>query len=142
MFSTARDSLARVTRSVVKVVPNFETAPTAIPFVGTAFVVAPRLAITASFVADALVGRGGNAEVGPLGFLEFGNDGEANARRVAISKRHRVHPYWRFTFLSFEEPVAADSILTLAGIETRDKLDGRSICVVGYPAMETRPGKI
>jgi hypothetical protein len=48
---------------------------------------------------------------------------------------HRVHPHWQVAFLEVEgdaEPIP------LAPVGMRHEIEGRSICVIGYPAMDVR----
>lgn len=143
-IAAARDSLLRAARAVGRVIPGEAQQGRDAPvpqYVGTAFVVAPRLAVTVSYVADALL-RGnrlpGSAEGGPRGWLDLDDEPGTSGRRLAITGVHRVHPYWRFIFLTLDQEVGADSILGIAKAEAIDRPSDRNICVIGFPAFDTR----
>ncbi len=141
-FLAAREHLLRASRAVGCVVPDGKDQP----YVGTAFAVAPHLAVTASHVADALQGR--ESAPSTRGWIDFADRTGAQASRIEIAGVHRVHPNWRFAFLSLKKEVAADSVLGIADPGVRDRLQDRVVVVVGYPMMggsgskQMMPGKL
>lgn len=125
-------------------VARFETANPALPYVGTAFVIDSRWAVTANYVAEtALQGwakgsqNSGQEAAGTwLNFkAEYGSDAKD---RVGVRKIHLVHPYWGFAFLELEDRVDQARVLPISPKLSDDELEGRDICVIGYPALDVR----
>jgi hypothetical protein len=141
ILNVHRATLERAIRGVARL----ETADAVLPFVGTAFVIDKRLAVTANYVAEILArrqqldnsasGHRGELDVAWLNFkAEYGTD---VGDRIAIRKIHLVHPYWGFAFLELERDVDPTIVLTLSP-KPEAEPKGRDICVIGYPAEDSR----
>lgn len=109
-----------------------------LPWVGTAFVVAPRLALTAPHVASALADRTGPQSNGACWINFSSNPDKDISDRIGIEAVELVHPHWRFSFLKLAEDAPADAILELAPPQDMKTLAGRPIAVIGYSSFDQR----
>lgn len=120
MITEAANSVARV-----------EIDGGVIPWAGTAFLVAPRLAITARYVGGAMAERS-------AAWLNFSNNPTYEpAHRIAISTVEDVHPHWGFSYLVLGED-APGVPLPLAPKPDFDEIAGSAIAVIGYSGFDQR----
>ena len=133
-----RSVLERVLRGVGRI----ETNDPAFSFVGTAFLVDSKRAVTASFVAQALFNyrKPGEAsgEFDGVRINFKAEHGGTDREDVAVRNIRLVHPYWGFAFLELAQPVDATRVLWPATKQSEEDLREREICVVGYPAYDSR----
>jgi hypothetical protein len=139
-IAAAWGSLQRAARAVGRVIPaeRPRTGVASLPdYVATAFVVAPRLAVTADYVGDFLAKNRLPGSAKPLGWLDLDDVGAIGGPRLAVTGVYRVHPHWRFIFLTLDQDVDPEQILGIANVEAADQLSDRDICVIGFPADGT-----
>jgi hypothetical protein len=142
MLDRARANVERAIRAVGRLEMDNAT----IPWVGTAFIIGQTRAVTASFVAEALVrGRGADGPVdGPQSRLDGvwlnlkAEHGSTLIERIAIDHVRFVHPYWGFAFLELAHPVEPNRVLSPATKPSEEDVAGRDICVIGYPGRDIR----
>jgi hypothetical protein len=142
VLTTHRAKLERAMRGVGRL----ETTDAVLPFVGTAFVIDRKFAVTANYVAEVLA-RGRQPENSASGDrrelagawlnlkAECGTD---VSDRIAITRVHLVHPYWGFAFLELGREVDPGSVLELSPKQSETELRDRNVCVIGYPAEDSR----
>lgn len=96
-------------------VARIETKDKAFPWMGTAFVVSERVAITAAHAAKAFAPKlvGAIVEGQRSASLNF-DPSDAKARVVPIRAVREVHPYWGFAFLDLGEAVEPHRILKVS----------------------------
>lgn len=117
--------------SATRAVARIEIEGGVFPWAGTAFVVAPRLALTASYVGDACAA---SSEV----WLNFAdNPADEPPRRIRVSAVEKVHPYWRFSYLRLGEDAPCEPLM-LAGQDGQGDLTGRKIVAIGYSSFDQR----
>lgn len=108
------------------------------PWVGTAFLVAPRLAITARYVADGLT-TGAKGAPPPTGFLNFADDPRADPpRRVAVAAVEHVHPRWPFCFLVLATDAGVAPLAIAPAPADVAGMTGSAIAVIGYSSFDQR----
>ncbi|MBA1141812.1 trypsin-like serine peptidase [Mesorhizobium neociceri] len=110
---------------------RLETSDGTLPFLGTAFGVAPRLAVTGKQLAR-LLKTDGKKEY----WLNFKAEYESDAmEKIPVTGVRFVHPDFDFAVLELERDLAPEQILTLSP-DVPEK--GQDICVIGYPAFDLR----
>lgn len=130
----ARARIEGAARAVARV----EVEHGVMPWVGTAALIAPRLALTAWFVGDALRQRA-PTDAPRIARLNFVNDPAAGAHRaVTVAAVEQVHPYWRFCFLVLAEPSDIPPIAIAERQGVPEELAGREIAVIGFPSFDQR----
>jgi V8-like Glu-specific endopeptidase len=131
-----------VLERVLRGVGRIETNDPAFSFVGTAFLIDSKRAVTASFVAQALFKYRKSGEAsGELDGVRINfkaEYGSTDREDVAVRNIRLVHPYWGFAFLELAQPVDATRVLWPAAKQSEEDLRDREICVVGYPASDSR----
>lgn len=128
----AAATIARAAAAVARV----EVENGVIPWVGTAFLVAPRLAITARYIGTLPARRGGDTGAETT-WLNFADDPASGAARVAVASVEQVHPWWPFCFLRLasDAPVAP---LALAPEVEFDSLADREVAAIGFHSFDQR----
>ena len=122
--------LLRVT-DAARAVARIEIEGGVFPWAGTAFVVAPRLALTASYVGDAIA-------TSPVVWLNFANNpADEPSRRIKVAAIERVHPRWRFCYLCLDEDAPA-APLALASQDRYGDVNGCEIVAIGYSSFDQR----
>jgi len=112
---------------------RLETSDGTLPYLGTAFVVASRLAITTKHVAAFLYSRGNAPASYWLNFkAEQGSDEKFN---VPIGQVILMHPHLDYAVLQLEDDVAPERILRFSDAPLKP---GKDICVIGYPSFDVR----
>lgn len=122
-------------RQAIRAVARVEMADSPAPFMGTAFAVGRNLYVTAGYVGEVIEQKLRQADSAATAWVDPSDAPTAHTRKLPIRKVHQVHPHWQVSFLEVEdgtEPVP------FAPVEMRDEIEGRKICVIGYPAMDVR----
>jgi hypothetical protein len=134
-LEAAADRVARAIRAVARI----DTPGGFTHFVGSAFMVAPRLAVTTDYVGQQLFVRGHQQlEPGqPLALLNFGVPPD-DGLQIPVVRVEPIHPHWKSAFLVLGEAVPEDRILPLSGKGDFTGDEPREIFVVGYPALDVR----
>lgn len=133
-LAAARDRLEKAARATARV----EIEQGVIPWVGTAFLIAPRLALTARYVADSVVRRAPGDEA-KSGWLNFAADPDKDPpQRVQIAAVEQVHPYWGFSFLRLAEDAHPLPLSIAPKPPSFDLLKERAIVVIGYSSFDSR----
>ncbi|PND27623.1 trypsin-like peptidase domain-containing protein [Sinorhizobium sp. M4_45] len=127
----AREHLRRAIRAVARV----EMADSSAPFMGTAFAVGPNLYATASYVGEVIEKSLRGTEGEAVAWIDTNDTPTARSSKSPILRVHLVHPHWQVSFLEVEGTAQP---LTFATSDMRTEIQGRGICVVGYPAMDVR----
>jgi len=114
---------------------RLEASDKALPYIGTAFGVAPRLAITTKWIGLAV--RDGQLRQPPTSYwlnfkAELGSDETFN---VPISQVMLLHPTLDVALVDLESDLAPERILSLSPVQPRP--DTR-IAVIGYPSFDVR----
>lgn len=110
-----------------------------IPWLGTAFLVAPRLAITAPYVSEVMMPvRGGDGDLKGSWINFAANTETETSQRIAIAAVEKVHRFWRLLFLRLAEDADADRVLPLADRPDFATIADRDIAVIGYCSFDQR----
>ena len=135
VLRTRRDVIERAARGVARI----HTTDAAFPWVGTAFAISRRTAITADFNADLIASklRDGSGQAATGASLNFDPD-STSAFSVRISGVRKVHPYWGFSFLDLDDDIEANRILPIASKIPESDLINIKVCVIGFPAADVR----
>lgn len=124
------DHKAKIERAI-RATSRLETSDGTVPFLGTAFGLAPRLAVTGKHVAG-LLKTDGSKEYWLNFKAEHGSDA---IQKVPVTGVRFTHPDFDFAILELESDLAPEQILTLS-LDIPQK--GQDICVIGYPALDVR----
>src|SRR5687768_11217269 len=109
-LEAAADRVARAIRAVARI----DTPGGFTHFVGSAFMVAPRLALTADNVGGQLLNRRDQLAPGqPLALLDFGVQA-GDGQQIPVVRVEMIHPHWKAAFLVLGEAVPEDRILKLS----------------------------
>jgi hypothetical protein len=132
ILSQNRPTIERAIRGTARL----ETSDGTLPYLGTAFMVGPGLAVTARHVANSMRSRGPGAGAPPSCWLNFGAEhGSDESTKVPISSIARIHPRFDCALLELESDVEPQRILPLATASPPPETD---ICVIGYPSFDVR----
>jgi endonuclease G len=112
-----------------------------LPYGGTGFVVGDDLLMTNRHVAELFASGVGREELsfrpGRSAAIDFRHElGRAASQSFRIARVLMVHPYWDMALLA-TEGLDAVPALRLA-VATPEELAGRTVAVVGYPALDPR----
>jgi len=130
----AADRVARAIRAVARI----DTPGGFTHYVGSAFMVGPRLAVTADNVGGQLLNRLDQLAAGqPLALLDFGARA-GDGPQIPVVRVEMIHPHWKAAFLVLGEAVPEDRILKLSGTGDFTGDAPREVFVVGYPALDVR----
>ncbi|MFC0218065.1 trypsin-like serine peptidase [Pseudochelatococcus lubricantis] len=127
----------------IRATGRLESQSPHIPFLGTAFLVAPRLAATARSVAETIRTKDTPGQERVPAFevsIDFAREhGSAAERRVPVERIEQTHPYWDFALLRLADDPPGVEPLRLSDREPAfDDAEGLRVCAIGYPAFDPR----
>ena len=128
----AQHVLSRAIRTVGRI----ETEDRSIPFIGTAFAVAPDLVMTADFVGKVLAGENGKMHA-PAWINFKAEHGVIEQARVPVVEVLAQSPLSGISLLRLGDDLAPDRVAALS-MKFPGTLTGAEICVVGYSSNDVR----
>jgi hypothetical protein len=128
--------------AALRAVGRIEIDDDVMPWIGTAFLIDRKWAVTANFVAEILREKYSDGTGEKLKGVWLNLNGEFASKtktRIALAGVVLVHPYWGFAFLELQEEVADTTALPLQIAPSPQSVStDQSICVIGFPARDAR----
>ncbi len=131
-------ALAAMVDPSLRSIGRIEGGRSDVPYVGTGFLVAPKLLVTAGHVAKALGARATGDELSGIAVRFDAEIGSGSPPGIALIRVRLLHAFWDVAILELKDPAPSSVHPLSLAARAPAFIEGRAIAVVGYPAADPR----